>query len=106
MPKSDFGQRYDALYSRHPQPGYKNIGQTHYLEILSNALDPELTADAIDRDHAAWCEFWGANPTEKRPGIGFFFEDGYYLRKPKARESTITTHKTKQQEAADAWSRA
>lgn len=88
MPKVDYHERYERLYARHPVPGYKNIGQVKYLEILSSSVNPETVADAIDREHVAWCNFWEANPTERKPGIGYYFEDGWYMRQPsRARDS-------------------
>ncbi len=59
---------------------------------------------AIERAHAEWMAHFAANPTEWQPGFGRWFSDGYYLRRPKAREPT--SFKTKQQLQADAWDRA
>lgn len=101
----DFHVRYESLYRLHPLAGFKGDGQLQYLEILSNAVDSTASADAIDRAHGEWRAFWDQHPTEYQPGIGKWLSDGYYLRRPKARDSPIL-RKTKQQEQADAWDRA
>lgn len=103
----DYQERFEALYQKHPVPGFKQDGIFRYLEIISSSVNPDIVADAIDRDHAAWCKFWEENPGEWKPGIGKFFEDGYHLRKPKTRDPTkFGPHKTKQQQQADDWANA
>lgn len=83
----DYGARYRALYDCHVLAGFLQDGEYEYNKLISTAMSPAKTADAIDESHALWTTFFLENPKEYRPGIGKWFKDGYWTRLPKARES-------------------
>ena len=58
-----------------------------YVALIAEAVDPHATAAAIDRSVLEWAAFWKANQAEHVPGIGKWFSDGYYLRKPEVRSN-------------------
>lgn len=78
----DWHARYEGVYALYPLPGWKPEGQMRYVSLIAEAVDPHATAAAIDRSVLEWAAFWKANQAEHVPGIGKWFSDGYYLRKP------------------------
>lgn len=87
-PAQDWDTRYRALYDRHIIPGFQQDGAFEYSQIISSAVKPDVTADAIDKSHAEWMEFFHENPDIYRPGIGKWLKEGYWTRRPKTREPT------------------
>ena len=83
---TDYGTRYRTLYEKHIIPGFLQDGEYEYHKIVSSAMNPEVTAKAIDSAHAEWMKFFLENPGEYRPGIGKWLKDGYWTRKPQSRD--------------------
>lgn len=84
----DYGARYRALYERHIIPGFMQDGEYEYHKIITSEMGgPEKTADAIDAAHVEWMGFFHEHPDQYRPGIGKWLKDGYWVRRPKARDS-------------------
>ncbi len=79
---TDWATRYEGVYKLYPKPGWKPEGQMRYVEIISGSVDQQTAAAAIDRSVREWARFWEVNPGEFVPGIGNWFQDGYYLRIP------------------------
>lgn len=86
---TDWAARYEGVYALYPLPGWKPEGQMRYIEIISASVDLHTAAAAIDRSVLEWANFWKAHKGEHVPGIGKWFSDGYYLRKPEAKQRAI-----------------
>ncbi len=98
----DFEERYLAIYDKHVTIGWIQDGRYEYTKAISNgAQPPEKIADVIDAAHAEWMAFFNENPSEYRPGIGKWLKEGYWMRRPKAREPTAGGSRTQAELLAD-----
>lgn len=88
---NDPSDDFDALYREHPITGKKREARMAYQQILASAIDQQAVNTAIVRSHREWSAHWnGPGLPEWKPNFLQFFEDEYYLRRP--REPTQKHH--------------
>jgi hypothetical protein len=85
----------------HPKPGNAALAVSAAERVLATSADPPRVTEAIRRTHAAWCEYWRANPGTFRPMLHRWLQDGDYLHPPSRDATSRTQAKSKAQDLCD-----
>jgi hypothetical protein len=67
----------------HPRPGATELAKAACATRLAGAANMAGVCADIERNHAAWVEYWAGLPRhEFRPMLHRWFQDGDYMLKP------------------------
>jgi hypothetical protein len=81
----------ESLMPAHPKPGNAAMAVSVAERVLATSADPPRLAEAIRKNHAAWCEHWRTRPPKDfRPMLHIWLRDGDY-RHPPSRDATSGT---------------